>query len=84
MNVTSDIRCLPDMVRAWSGKTPNKAALIDGGADMPVDVSDLVSHCRGLIAGYKVPKEIHLTDALPQTASGRVQKAALRQQLRGE
>jgi acyl-CoA synthetase (AMP-forming)/AMP-acid ligase II len=53
-------------------------------ADMPVDVSDLLSHCRGLIAGYKVPKEIHLTGALPQTASGKVQKAALRQQLRGE
>src|SRR6201987_621751 len=53
-------------------------------ADMPVDVSDLVSHCRGLIAGYKVPKEIHLTDALPQTASGKVRKADLRQQLRGE
>src|ERR1700687_4186479 len=30
---------------------------------------------------YKVPKEIHLTDALPRTASGKVQKAALRQQL---
>jgi acyl-CoA synthetase (AMP-forming)/AMP-acid ligase II len=51
--------------------------------DAPFDVSDLVSHCRGLIAGYKVPKEIHLTDTLPQTASGKVQKAALRQQLRG-
>lgn len=51
--------------------------------DTPVEVSDLVSHCRDLIAGYKVPKEIHLTDALPQTASGKVQKAALRQQLRG-
>ena len=48
----------------------------------PVDVSDLVSHCRGLIAGYKVPKEIHLTDALPLTATGKVQKAVLRQQLR--
>ena len=53
-------------------------------ADMPIDVADLVSHCRGLIAGYKVPKEILLADALPQTASGKVQKAALRQQLRGE
>jgi len=52
--------------------------------DAPVDVSDLVSHCRDLIAGYKVPKEIHLANALPQTASGKVQKAALRQQLRGE
>jgi acyl-CoA synthetase (AMP-forming)/AMP-acid ligase II len=46
-----------------------------------IDVSDLASHCRGLIAGYKVPKEIHLMDTLPQTASGKVQKAALRQQL---
>jgi acyl-CoA synthetase (AMP-forming)/AMP-acid ligase II len=52
--------------------------------DAAVEVSDLESHCRGLIAGYKVPKEIHLTAALPQTASGKVQKAALRQQLRGE
>jgi acyl-CoA synthetase (AMP-forming)/AMP-acid ligase II len=51
--------------------------------DTPVDVSDLVSHCRGLIAGYKVPKEIHLMDALPQTASGKVQKATLRKQLEG-
>jgi long-chain acyl-CoA synthetase len=51
--------------------------------DTSVDVPELVSHCRGLIAGYKVPKEIHLMDALPQTASGKVQKAALRQQLQG-
>ncbi len=48
----------------------------------PVDVSELVAHCRGLIAGYKVPKEIHLIDALPRTASGKVRKEVLRQQLR--
>jgi acyl-CoA synthetase (AMP-forming)/AMP-acid ligase II len=50
--------------------------------DTPVSVPDLVSHCRGLIAGYKVPKEIHLIGALPHTASGKVGKAVLRQQLR--
>jgi acyl-CoA synthetase (AMP-forming)/AMP-acid ligase II len=48
----------------------------------PVDVSELVTHCRAMIAGYKVPKEIHLTDALPLTATGKVQKAVLRQRLR--
>ncbi|MEB3061943.1 class I adenylate-forming enzyme family protein [[Mycobacterium] zoologicum] len=47
-----------------------------------VDQSDLSVHCRGLIAGYKVPKEIHLVGALPHTASGKVQKAVLREQLR--
>jgi acyl-CoA synthetase (AMP-forming)/AMP-acid ligase II len=29
LNVPSGIDCLPDIARAWSGKTPNKAALID-------------------------------------------------------
>jgi acyl-CoA synthetase (AMP-forming)/AMP-acid ligase II len=49
----------------------------------PVAARDLVSHCRELIAGYKVPKEIHMVDTLPQTASGKVQKAILRQQFQG-
>jgi non-ribosomal peptide synthetase component F len=31
LTVRSGIRCLPDMARVWSGKTPDKAALIDGG-----------------------------------------------------
>jgi acyl-CoA synthetase (AMP-forming)/AMP-acid ligase II len=51
--------------------------------DKPVDPSDLASHCRELIAGYKVPKEIYVEECLPQTASGKVQKAVLRRQLRG-
>jgi acyl-CoA synthetase (AMP-forming)/AMP-acid ligase II len=58
-------------------------AFVVNNPDKPVDVSDLVFHCRGLIAGYKVPKEIHLMDTLPHTASGKAQKAALRQQLQG-
>jgi acyl-CoA synthetase (AMP-forming)/AMP-acid ligase II len=73
------------VVGAPDGKWGERVvAFVVPHADMSVDVADLVSHCRGLIAGYKVPKEIHLTEALPQTASGKVQKAALRQQLRGE
>jgi len=46
-----------------------------------VAAADLVSHCRRQIAGYKVPKEIHFVPELPMTASGKVQKAGLRQQL---
>jgi len=49
----------------------------------PVGVTELASHCRGLIAGYKIPKDIYLTDSLPQTGGGKVQKAALRQQVQG-
>jgi acyl-CoA synthetase (AMP-forming)/AMP-acid ligase II len=31
MTIASGISCVPDMARVWSGKTPDKAALIDGG-----------------------------------------------------
>jgi acyl-CoA synthetase (AMP-forming)/AMP-acid ligase II len=59
-------------------------AFIVAYPDKPVEIPDLVSHCRALIAGYKVPKEIHFRASLPQTASGKVQKAALRQQLNAQ
>lgn len=42
--------------------------------------AELISHCRTLIAGYKVPKQIHLAEALPMTSSGKIRKADLRRQ----
>ena len=42
--------------------------------------AEILAHCRTLIAGYKVPKEIRFTAELPMTSSGKVRKAALRQQ----
>jgi acyl-CoA synthetase (AMP-forming)/AMP-acid ligase II len=44
-----------------------------------VAAGDLVVHCRGLIAGYKVPKDIHFATELPLTPSGKIQKAILRE-----
>jgi acyl-CoA synthetase (AMP-forming)/AMP-acid ligase II len=43
--------------------------------------SDLKAHCRSLIAGYKVPKSVYIEQALPQTASGKIQKSELRRRL---
>lgn len=43
-----------------------------------VDPGALASHCGARIARYKVPKEFLLTEALPRTASGKVQKHILR------
>ncbi|MFC3324348.1 AMP-binding protein [Mesorhizobium cantuariense] len=43
-----------------------------------VDPADLASHCSARLARYKVPKEFLLTDALPRTASGKIQKHILR------
>ncbi|MET8431130.1 long-chain-fatty-acid--CoA ligase [Nocardia sp. NPDC004860] len=49
--------------------------------DSPTAAEDLIAHCRSLIAGYKVPKDIRFTSLLPATASGKIQKAILRERL---
>ncbi|RFA10464.1 hypothetical protein B7R54_15575 [Subtercola boreus] len=37
----------------------------------------VIAHCRTLIAGYKVPKQVNFVEALPLTASGKVMKRQL-------
>jgi acyl-CoA synthetase (AMP-forming)/AMP-acid ligase II len=49
-------------------------------ADSEVNSTDLVAFCRSQIAGYKVPKQIHLADALPTTPSGKIRKDVLRRE----
>ena len=44
-----------------------------------VDPAELIAHCRTLIAGYKVPKEIELrSEPLPKSGAGKVLKRDLR------
>jgi len=42
---------------------------------------ELVAHCRGLLAGYKVPREVRL-ETIPKTATGKIQKFVLRERAR--
>lgn len=46
-----------------------------------LDEAAVVGHCRGLIAGYKVPKQVVFMDSLPMTPSGKVMKKILREEL---
>jgi acyl-CoA synthetase (AMP-forming)/AMP-acid ligase II len=39
---------------------------------------ELVAHCRGRLAAYKVPKQIDIVDDLPRNATGKVLKRELR------
>ncbi len=40
---------------------------------------EIIRHCREHIGGYKIPRQMTFIDALPRTALGKVQKAALRE-----
>ena len=44
-----------------------------------VTEADIIAHCRGKIAGYKIPKKVEFRDAIPRTATGKIQKFKLRE-----
>jgi acyl-CoA synthetase (AMP-forming)/AMP-acid ligase II len=53
------------------------AAFVVPTAGSPLPTRELVSFCRGGIAGYKVPYVIHVIDALPMLESGKPDRLAL-------
>jgi len=46
-----------------------------------VTADTLREHCRGRLAGYKIPQSIDATDELPRTASGTVDREAVVERL---
>ena len=42
--------------------------------------ADLIAHCKSRLAGYKAPTSVELREAIPRTATGKVQKFKLREQ----
>jgi fatty-acyl-CoA synthase len=46
---------------------------------MTLEAQEVLSYCQDQIAAYKVPSEVRIVDALPQTAIGKVQKFKLRE-----
>ncbi len=43
-----------------------------------LSTEEVIAHCRGLLANYKVPRQVEFTDELPRNASGKVLKRVLR------
>ena len=53
------------------------ALVVTDGSD--VTAQELVAHCRRVLAGYKCPKRVDFVEALPRTATGKLQKFKLRE-----
>ncbi|RYE41228.1 MAG: AMP-dependent synthetase [Hyphomicrobiales bacterium] len=56
-------------------------AVVSLQPDANLTAEDVVSHCRSLIAGYKVPKSVEIVDDLPKSGSGKIMKRAVRDAL---
>jgi fatty-acyl-CoA synthase len=61
------------------GETP--LACVELKADTSVSADELSAQCRGLLAGYKVPREIRF-EPIPKTSTGKIQKFQLRERAR--
>jgi len=48
-----------------------------------LDQETLVAHCRGQLAAFKVPRELHIREALPRNPSGKILKRMLRDEFGG-
>ncbi|MFN2464037.1 MAG: long-chain-fatty-acid--CoA ligase [Candidatus Dormibacteria bacterium] len=64
---------LPD--EKW-GESPHAFVVLAAG--LSVNSSDLVEFVRERMAHFKAPREVHFVDALPKTATGKIQKFVLR------
>jgi len=67
---------LPD--ERW-GERPVAVVVLRPGASLTE--AELVAHCREHLAGFKVPKQLIVRDALPRNPSGKVLKRLLRDEL---
>jgi fatty-acyl-CoA synthase len=54
-------------------------AFVVAASDATVDTGELDSFCRERLASFKIPRRWAVVDDLPRTASGKVQRAVLRQ-----
>ena len=49
----------------------------------PVTEKELLAYCRQRLADFKVPKRLHIVDAIPKTPTGKVQRRFVAEELSG-
>jgi acyl-coenzyme A synthetase/AMP-(fatty) acid ligase len=45
----------------------------------PVTEAELLAFCKERLADFKRPKQIHITEAIPRTATGKIQRRVVAQ-----
>jgi len=58
------------------GESP--VAYVETQPGASVTAAELIAHCKGLLAGYKVPRDVRF-EPIPKTSTGKIQKFQLRE-----
>ena len=59
------------------GETIKALIVLAGGA--AVSEAEIIAHCKERMAGYKAPTSVEFREAIPRTATGKIQKFKLRE-----
>jgi fatty-acyl-CoA synthase len=62
----------------WGERLRAYVVLSPEGEDDDSTEKSVIDHCRGLIAGYKIPRDYVVLDELPRTSTGKVRKNVMR------
>ena len=79
----------PDVLEAAVVGARNDAGLeavvafVVPGAGATIDPAAIDAHCRARMAAFKRPRRVVVVDELPKTATGKIRRFALREQLVG-
>lgn len=82
--VEAALRSHPDVLDAAVVGRPDPewqeavSAIVVRRSGARADADALRAHCASLLARHEVPKRVEFTDALPRTASGKLQRSRLR------
>ena len=70
---------LPD---ARLAEVPVAFVRLEPGATL--SAAQVIAHCRGKIASFKIPRHVIFVDEFPMTSSGKIQKTRLRDRAAAE
>ena len=60
----------------YYGEIIRAYVVLRDGAEITPD--ELIAHCAGNLAKYKVPRDVAIVEAIPKTTVGKIDKKALR------
>ncbi len=67
---------------AW-GEEVAAAIVLKEGLESPPNEAAILAYCKERLADFKCPKKIYITNAIPRTATGKIQRGAVATALAG-
>ena len=84
-------QCVPDRQNRQSGDHPDMIATFSSATDTDlkaavgaISEADLLAYCKEKLSDFKRPKQIHITETIPRTATGKIQRRVVAQAFAGQ